>query len=483
MQKSNNTITALAKDVLYGLCGARASLSQKATVLMYHAVGDNPAFFTVPTRKFVWQMRMVQKKGLRVIQLSELIQKLKAKEDVSYCISITFDDGYKDFYTEAFPILKQYNIPATVFLATDFIGAFMTNSEGIALPMLEKKDIQDMLESGLVEYMPHGAHHCVFSKHSPAEIRDDVMRSCETLEELGVAPKKTTIFAYPKGKITPWAKSLLEEMGFVGAVSVERGDMHCGDDIFSLHRNAIDSATTRTQFLAILRGASDRVERVLKWRVTLVRVGHFCRDLLRGKTIYRALFHMQIEKHMGHIAGSVLDIASGARPSYRTLISHNTSLTTCDVLSGEGVDAVLDFNKPLPFADASYDYVLFFNAYYILKDRDAFLREVYRVLRPHGEVFLASPFLGGEMAGPDDFFRVTKQGLEQDFLKNGFTVSSIERFGERWTSVVYLLHPFFLFGFIRFVFATIAYMLDFLTPKKIRTLHPTPLGYFCVLKK
>jgi peptidoglycan/xylan/chitin deacetylase (PgdA/CDA1 family) len=58
----------------------------------------------------------------RVISLDECIAYLRTKKRPPNCVVLTFDDGYKSIYTKAFPILKKYKIPATIFLTVDFIS-------------------------------------------------------------------------------------------------------------------------------------------------------------------------------------------------------------------------------------------------------------------------------------------------------------------------------------------------------------------------
>ncbi len=62
------------------------------------------------------------KANFTLISLAELVQRVQAGEDISRCAVVTFDDGWLDNYTYAFPILKELKVPATIFLASGFIG-------------------------------------------------------------------------------------------------------------------------------------------------------------------------------------------------------------------------------------------------------------------------------------------------------------------------------------------------------------------------
>jgi peptidoglycan/xylan/chitin deacetylase (PgdA/CDA1 family) len=62
------------------------------------------------------------KKKFRVCPLLELVEKLETGQKVNGCCAITFDDGWKDNFDYAFPVLKEFKVPATVFLATGYIG-------------------------------------------------------------------------------------------------------------------------------------------------------------------------------------------------------------------------------------------------------------------------------------------------------------------------------------------------------------------------
>jgi SAM-dependent methyltransferase len=196
-----------------------------------------------------------------------------------------------------------------------------------------------------------------------------------------------------------------------------------------------------------------------------------------SESIYRILMNKELNKASAGLSGRALDLASGHSPSYRKYLPEELEFTSADIKTG------IDFNKPLPFGDKTFDTIFFINALYIAKNRMALFSEIRRVLKSGGKLVLASPFIANEMPAPDDFCRLTYQGLETELKAAGFKIKEIKRFGERFSSAVYLLDPFWYFRPVKFIVYGIAIFLDKLIPAKIKQLHPTPSGYVCLAEK
>jgi len=92
-------------------------------ILTYHRVNDDgdPFFSALPTAVFERQMRHVAR-NYRVLPLEDLVERLQRGGLPRNTLAITFDDGYRDNLTHAAPILSRLGLPATIFLATGFIG-------------------------------------------------------------------------------------------------------------------------------------------------------------------------------------------------------------------------------------------------------------------------------------------------------------------------------------------------------------------------
>ncbi len=203
-------------------------------------------------------------------------------------------------------------------------------------------------------------------------------------------------------------------------------------------------------------------------------------QILKGKTIYRVLFNRLVAKHCFGLSGDVLDLAGGTNPSYREYLPLKVNLIVTDLVAASGAGRI-DLNKPLQIDSGRYRSVLCFNALYIVENMEGVLLEMRRILAPGGKLFISMPFISNEMPEPHDYRRLTKEGLVILFRRAGFTKFEIMRFGERFSSAAYLLHPFFLCNPIRLLVYCASLLLDRMIPKKIKELYPTPLGYFCVL--
>jgi len=96
----------------------------KSQIVMYHRVLPRPEPFSIDpalSPDFRKHLRLL-KSRFRMVALGEMVAAWEAGRDLPGAVAVTFDDGYGDNYEHAFPILKEEGVPATIFLATDFIG-------------------------------------------------------------------------------------------------------------------------------------------------------------------------------------------------------------------------------------------------------------------------------------------------------------------------------------------------------------------------
>lgn len=118
-----------AARLIYAMSGSR---SDALRILAYHRILDigpeqdfpgDPELVSASVADFTWQMRYI-KRHFKPVQLSEVLEALASGERLPPgSVAVTFDDGHLDNYVNAFPILRDLAIPATIFLSTDYIGS------------------------------------------------------------------------------------------------------------------------------------------------------------------------------------------------------------------------------------------------------------------------------------------------------------------------------------------------------------------------
>jgi peptidoglycan/xylan/chitin deacetylase (PgdA/CDA1 family) len=217
---------------------------------MYHSIDYNPVFFTVRPKEFQKQMSYLSEKKYNVISLKKLFECLTLKNIPPKTVVLTFDDGYEDNYFNAFPILKKYNFPATIFLATAFIGKKIPNSAEIPLNALNWDQIKEMHNSGLIDFEPHTVHHPRLPLIPLEEAEKEILESKTIIEEK--LNKKCKFFAYPHGSYNSQIQEILKKNNFWAALILGEGLVSPKDDPFCLKRVSIDSTTNFIQFKAKL---------------------------------------------------------------------------------------------------------------------------------------------------------------------------------------------------------------------------------------
>jgi len=158
-------------------------------ILYYHSIGERVGdiyYLKTPVDIFKEQMSALRD-SYTVISLGELIRKIRSRRRLDRCIVITFDDGFKDNYIVAYPILYKYDLPATFFITTGFIGK---------KDYMSWNDLRDLVESEF-EIGSHTVTHPRLSELPMSRVEEELKVSRNVLEER--LEKKITLFAAPYG--------------------------------------------------------------------------------------------------------------------------------------------------------------------------------------------------------------------------------------------------------------------------------------------
>jgi peptidoglycan/xylan/chitin deacetylase (PgdA/CDA1 family) len=222
-------------------------------ILMYHHVAPtgSPKFtrWRVTPEAFEEQLRCLQDAGCYSITLEQWRGATIAKTPLpGKPVLITFDDGYLDFATYAFPLLKHFGFSATVFIVADFAGK--TNrwdsifDYGEDLPLLNWEQIRQLHGEG-VEFGSHTLNHYPLTSLSPAEVIREASESRMIVErELGIP---ITAFAYPYGDFDPLVQRLIGTCYDI-AVSCRPGYSSFQDPLLQLARIEISGTDTLEEF-------------------------------------------------------------------------------------------------------------------------------------------------------------------------------------------------------------------------------------------
>ncbi len=192
----------------------------RVPILMYHYIGNyyDPSVYSannslmkelaVTSEKFEDQMKYLFRSRYRSLTFRDLKPTLKGSKN----IIITFDDGYRDFYTNAFPILKRYRLKSTVYIISRFVG----RDNYMTWDML--KEVQ---ESGLVTIASHTLNHSLLSILDRPNLHEEIASSKKELEEkLGISIKD---FCYPYGNFSQAAVEEVAAAGYLTAVTTAPG--------------------------------------------------------------------------------------------------------------------------------------------------------------------------------------------------------------------------------------------------------------------
>lgn len=190
-------------------------------------------------------MIFLRKKGFEAVAFEDLLrQPLPPKP-----IMLTFDDGYEDNYHHLFPLLKKHNMKAVIFILGDrnIPSNRWDSAKGVPnAPLIQRHQLQEMAESGLVEFGGHSMTHADLTALALPELQREVRQCKSSLEQfLG---KRVLAFAYPFGRLNETVKKVVAEAGFLFGIAVEWGPDHLSEDLMEIRRICLSPAAGPLEF-------------------------------------------------------------------------------------------------------------------------------------------------------------------------------------------------------------------------------------------
>jgi peptidoglycan/xylan/chitin deacetylase (PgdA/CDA1 family) len=262
-------------DRIVTLCLARplaasgvVSRGHALPILMYHSISDDAEagvgpYYRVATnpRRFAAHMQLLSELGYAGVSVEEAMRNFsEAGPGTRRMVAITFDDGFRDFHTTAWPVLKAHNFSATMYLPTAFISSERRSFRG--RECMTWAEVRELRAQG-VQFGSHTVSHPELYKIPWPDIVDEVVHSKKSIEQ--ELDEKITSFGYPYAfpqqdqRFVGRMKELLGAQGFRSCVTTRIGRVKSGDDPLSLRRLPVNSCDDDALFVAKLDGHYDRI--------------------------------------------------------------------------------------------------------------------------------------------------------------------------------------------------------------------------------
>lgn len=238
---------------------------RRVPILMYHSISDreeggHPYFRTVTSpAAFERQMRYLHENGYAAVRIGEALEYLDGGREIEgQPVVITFDDGYTDFQSAAFPVLARYGFKAIVYLPTAFIGE--SGGRFKECGCLTWNQVRELHGLG-IEFGSHTVNHPKLVELPAKAVEEEVRRSKEVIEqEIGAA---VTSFAYPyafpetKRRFTTMLRGMLKGAGYESGMCTVIGVAGAGDDRLFLKRLPMNGLDDGSLMAAKLAGGYD----------------------------------------------------------------------------------------------------------------------------------------------------------------------------------------------------------------------------------
>lgn len=176
-------------------------MQKRIVIIYYHDVvekGKGFSYQKIEKDKFEEQMKFLKNEGYHTILFSDLERPLPTKS-----VIVSFDDGFRSVYTEAYPIMKKYGIKANVYLPTKYIS----NDE----KFMTWEMIQELQKTKMFEFAGHTYSHVDIRTLSKEDLREEIKKSNNMIKRMvGYVPKA---FCMPYGVFDKRSLNIIRKMG------------------------------------------------------------------------------------------------------------------------------------------------------------------------------------------------------------------------------------------------------------------------------
>ncbi|BAZ07344.1 polysaccharide deacetylase family protein [Calothrix sp. NIES-3974] len=213
---------------------SEAASKAKVPILMYHDIlSKKEVFFDVTPTELENHFELIKSQQATPISLNQLIIHLRTGIPLpKKPILLSFDDGYGGHYEYVYPLLKKYNYPAVFSIATRYVG------DNTGRTHVSWEDLKIMAADPLVTIASHSVNHPAdLTKLSEQDLTTEIIESKRVLEsKLGIP---IHYFTYPAGKHNDKVKELVQNAGYIAALSMDDAkEIFAGEsvDLFAIGR-------------------------------------------------------------------------------------------------------------------------------------------------------------------------------------------------------------------------------------------------------
>lgn len=254
-KKAVAKLVIVIKSVIYIFFNLISNVMSRGEVLVmaYHSIDRNDSINSVNPEVFRKQIEYLRR-NYEIVSLKRIVDFAeKGRAPCRRCVAITFDDGYRDNYLNAYPYLKKNGIPATVFVAVGYVQKEMALN-GIPLKMLSWEEILEMSENN-ISIEAHTVSHPNLQRMNAKDVENEIISSKEEIEKN--TGREVNYFCYPSGRYNKEVVDLVKSLGFKGAFGGE-GLIKQDEDPFIINRVSVDRSINFYMF-------KTRLTKALEW--------------------------------------------------------------------------------------------------------------------------------------------------------------------------------------------------------------------------
>jgi len=210
---SAGAFAALSGLSLFSQYGLINSIAKSIPILLYHRVGPEGDPLTITISRFQQDMETLSQENYTPLSLTQLKRHMLSPNEPlpAKPIVLTFDDGYLDNYTNAFPVLQKYSMKASFEIITGMVG----EPNRMTIPQIRE------MEAAGMDFGSHTVTHRPLGELTYKEATTELIKSKADLEQ--IIGKPVDFIAYPCGSYTSETVNIARQAGYVGGLSTHDG--------------------------------------------------------------------------------------------------------------------------------------------------------------------------------------------------------------------------------------------------------------------